>query len=408
MVGTALGGFRRLARALALLAAGVLLASCSDLPAKPLPLVTAAGTVLDREGSPLGGFRLDFIPTGLKPHEPVPAAPQSGRAYTDGAGAFSVTLYTGDYDVFLEPIFPGEYGGALVHGVRISAARPRFDYRFAGVRLGGEIRGPGGVPLTGARVRAYQLGGDYDSRSAESADGRYAMVMPPGVWDIFAIPPYSLEGLPTLGLGLVQVGADTTIDISLTGEAVTATVTGQSALPVSGAQVSLSATSADCSGTTVSDGTALLHVPAGDYHGYLRPPSGQSYIATRSFPVSVTGPMALALDLWGVVWTGQVTYTGSGLLAAGAPVSASSMSSYSSYAYATTGAAGTFHLVLVPGNVYALRIGALEVGWFGAAGDTTLDFSVDSAAVWSSNGGASAAAGRRVTFSPSTRRPRPR
>lgn len=382
MAGRRLRSWPRTLAAAAFLAGA---ASCSDLPTKPVPLVSVAGTVWGREGMPLNAMVLVFRPSGLSPYEAPPPPPRSGETFTNADGVFAISLYAGEYDVQIFPLSSqGEYGRAAAGGVRISPERPRFDYRYTGARVQGAIRGPGGIPVSGASVGGYRVDAAFEFRETESTNGQYSMVLTPGDWDMHVDAPSSPQGLPNIYLGVTHIAADTTIDISLAGEPVTATVTGPGVQPVAGAVLYLRSSFAYCYGTSASDGTALLYLPVGNYRGTVYP--SQGYLASRNFAASVTGPTSLNLDLSGVDWTGTVRYAGSGLPAAGARVDASSVSGPGSRAYVTVDASGTFHLVVVPGAVYDLGIGRLDVGWFGAAADTTFDLSVDSTAVWGPGG----------------------
>jgi hypothetical protein len=374
------------ASALAVWALLLAVSSCSDLPAKPVPLVQVHGVVTNRDGTPVGWTWVVFIPSWLKPGDREPSPPEMAQVRADFDGSYSAPLYAGEYNVTVAPSAPIGLGQVMVPGVRVSPERPRFDYRYTGLLLEGEVTGRDGAPLLGADVRAYRLQ-DYQFREAISANGHYSMLVSTGSWVIDVNPPSTWPGLPSITLPAVMVTRDTTVDIALNGEPVTITVTGPGASAVPGAIVSLTGTNARCAGTCASDGTVLLYAPPGDYSGAVSPPSAESFLATRTFVTSITGPTALALDLSGVEWTGTALYSGSGLPAAGARLYARSVVSPLSTALVTLGAGGEFRLVVPAGTIYDLELGYLDLGWVGAGSDSSLAFVVDSTAVWQYPGG---------------------
>lgn len=372
----------KLALGAVLLAAG----SCSDLPAKPVPLVQVHGVVTNRDGSPLRSMLVQFMPTWLTTSFDLPPPPEAALVRTDSDGGYATTLYAGEYNVTVGPVNANGLGQVTIPGVRITPARPRFDYHYTGALLQGTVAGPGGTPLTGAIIAGYRSDPHWEVRETGSVNGHYSMLLTPGTWDLTVRAPANPPGLPSLALAPLAVAGDTTVDLSLDGEPVTITVTGPGASAVPGATVSFSGATASGGGTAGSDGTLLAYLPRGDYVGYVTPPSAEAFLAWRKFVASITGPADLHLDLSGTEWTGTVVYAGSGLPATGAPLSAGAVVGPAAYARATVGVGGEFRLVVPPGAIYDLRLGSVDLGWFGAAADSTLAFMADSAAVWSSDG----------------------
>ena len=357
--------------------AGVL--SCSEIPTAPrLGSVTVSGRITDRDGPPIAGLRVVFETVGL-------VTPTQTVKTTDADGRFGIKLAEGVYRVRLVPAFGTGYPEATLNEMKIGAAGATIDYRYTGVRVSGNITGPNSTTLPDAVVSTFGLsGGEYYYATGLNAAGSYSMLIPAGVYDFNASSGGYDSGLPHIQSSNVPVASDTTINFSLTGFAVTATMTVGGGAPMMGAFFQAAGPSADAAARTGLDGTATLYLPAGNYT--LRAaPYPQNIAGPRTITRSIQGDDAVTFDFSGVRWDVTIRRLANNTALSGAwaffrdPVNNEGVS-------ITTDPFGRGSCLVRPGTRYDLTITWTEGNYsygealfsnLSSAADTTLDFSVN-------------------------------
>src|SRR4029077_6049607 len=65
-----------------------------------------------------------------------------------------------------------------------------------GGQIAGQVTGPGGVPLDGARVYVYDANGNYLASAYTSDDGRYTTTpgIPAGSYHVYFVQPSNIPG----------------------------------------------------------------------------------------------------------------------------------------------------------------------------------------------------------------------
>ena len=153
------------------------------------PLLKVSGVVVQEQDvggvlAPVAGASVTFTD-----HAPaIPDRVQTIAAHTDTNGAFtSPGLPSSSWDALVQP--PNGLP-PLRQSNAVSAATQGLELRLPRVRDLSRVSGTlsaGGVPLDGARVVAVDLAGEPISVPATSADGGFALLLPPGP------PPFRLE-----------------------------------------------------------------------------------------------------------------------------------------------------------------------------------------------------------------------
>jgi len=365
--------------AVALLFAVVTTVSCSDMATKPMTPVHVSGVILDRDGAPLGGTRIEFS------HQYDPKNPYSYYSYstmTNASGAYSVDLLPGGHWVYVSP--PDESGYPWLSFVKDFSGRTgTFDYRFAGFKVSGTVTTPGGALLTQGYVYAQANAG---SVSATIRGGSFNLILPAGTYD-FRVDSYGTVGIPSVTVHGVAVAADTTVSIALDGNLIRGTVRGPAGKVLGGAWVRASALDAQVSSVTLVDGSYAMYLPPLDYLVTVTPGPLDSYIAPLGSSIqSIVGPQTIDFDLSGVEWTGVVRLAASGVPLAGARVSASGGGLSYGYAQCITDGLGRFRLVLRPYGIYDLFVqsqvpsATRRLEGLQAVNDSTLDITVNPSA----------------------------
>jgi len=350
--------------------------SCSDMATKPIIPVRVTGIILDRDGAPLPGTRLEFA------HRYSPGDPYSYYFYTastNASGTYSVDLIPGGYWVYVAP--PDQSGYSPTGLVADFSGRAGIlDYRFTGFKISGTVATPGGGVLSQGSVYAQGSGG---SGGADIRGGAFTLILPAGTYD-FRLDAYTAVGIPGVTVHNVVVAADTALSFTLDGNLIRGTVRGPGGIPLGAARVRADAPDARATAITLVDGTYAMYLPSMDYLVTVTPGPQNSYIASLGpSSQSITGPQTIDFDLAGVEWTGIVRLAPSGNPLPGASVYASGGGVAYGYAYSITDGLGRFRLVLRPYGIYDLQIQSQFPAAMGrieglqAVNDSTLDITVD-------------------------------
>ena len=357
--------------------AGVL--SCSEIPTAPrLGSVLVSGRITDRDGPPIPGLRvaLESQPNGL-------GIPTQTVKTTDADGRYSMKLAEGVYRVRLEPAFGAGYPGVTLNEIKIGASGATIDYRYTGVRVSGSVTGPNATSLPDAIVSTFGLsGGEYFYASGVNTGGSYSMLIPSGVYEFYASSGGYDSGLPQIHSSNVPVASDTTIDFSLTGFAVTATMLVGGGAPMMGAIFQATGSAADAVTRTGLDGTATLYLPAGSYT--LRAsPYPQNIAGPRTVTRTIQGDDALTFDFSGPRWDVTIRRASDDTALAGAWAFFRD-AGHNEGVSVTTDSFGRASCLMRPGTPYDLTIVWPQGNTYGealfsnlsSAADTTFDFSV--------------------------------
>jgi hypothetical protein len=289
-------------------------------------------------------------------------------------------LAEGTYRVILGSGDSG-YPNVTLDHVVVGASGATINYRYQGIRVSGSVAGPSGQPLTAAQVMAYPMVGGPTSAIGSTVGGRYSLLLPVGVYQFAAWSAGYADGIPRITWGDVAVASDTTIDISLTGFPVTATVTFSGGTPMLGAAVFASSISAQAMGRTGPSGTTTLYLPAGDYR-IQAGPSSPNIVGSKTVDRSITGADAIGFDFSGRKWSMTIRTASDGAPLTGAD--ASLHDGENGQAIAETDNLGRCEFFVQPGVAYYLNVSWWFDGGFrlatipnlSSAADTTFDISV--------------------------------
>ena len=355
-----------------------LILSCSDLPTVPRAgSVTVSGRITDRDGPPLEG-----VYVRLQLETPVSGVPFYHSIQTDADGRYTLKVPEGIYRVQLEPYYAGGYPAVEMRNVKIGPSGATIDHRYTGVRVSGSIVGLNSSPLSGASIGVSGTsGGQYVSASDQSIGGHYSLLIPAGLYEVFAQSESYDNGLPRIRSGQVPVLSDTTIDFALTGFAVRVTASLPAGAPMIGGFVSASSGLVDAAVRTGLDGAGTLYLPAGNYAIRAHPPT-PSIVGPQTVTRLIQADDTVDFAFSGVRWdlTIRRASDGSPLDGVSATVHDTGRNEQAS---ATTNPFGTASCLVRPGTIYDLTIFSWEGGYYEAnfynlssAADTTFEFSV--------------------------------
>jgi hypothetical protein len=211
-------------------------------------------------------------------------------------------------------------------------------------------------------VRALGWSDSVFLLSAESTlrDQRYRLFLPRGEYRFTATPPPSALGLPTTRTDPIMIAADSTIDLSVTGNPVSGSVL-LGAIPLAGATVLAQSGDVSARDTTRSDGSYTLFLPSGNYSFRVYPGREDLYIMPRSYGASISGPQSIPLDLSGTDWTGTVRSATDSTVVPAVDVRAVDSFSFDS-GVSTTDMAGMFHVVLQSGRTFEIQLSSTSSG----------------------------------------------
>lgn len=349
------GGVRGTLRALrraAWVAPLALVLSCADMPTAPRPLVAVSGQILDRDGGPVTSARVWFYAADSLPGFQDYAT----FVITDAAGRFSLSLPSAPFGVSLEPSSESGYPF-----VRLPVWTPRpgastLDYRYSGFRVQGNITGPDGQPVSDSYAYIAPVRG-LGTASSHAFGGHYSLLVPSGTYymDVGPSHYYGNVGLPTKTFATLDVTADTTIDVSLSGAKIDLTITLAGTLPLSGAYVVASAPDLRAAAATDISGTVTLYLPPALYSIDIDPDT-PGVVDPEVFYRTIQADQPLSIDIPSVRWTGVFRR-----LADGSPIVHAWMEVEESGPYSLhraslqTGASGEFQFYVRPGIPYDFR-----------------------------------------------------
>ncbi|MGE5180358.1 MAG: carboxypeptidase-like regulatory domain-containing protein [Bacteroidota bacterium] len=370
---------RRAILILALAGLSMALVSCADMPTAPRATVQVTGTILDRNGT---GIQAAYVWFADKAPHSKGTHPAEFFAVTDLNGAFSASLPEGQYLIVISPPGFSAYAPTFLESQTIGRAGLRLDYRFNWVRVAVHPTISGGQTAKELAVQVYP---DYSLGFIWSQDMRLAgtdreVFVPPGT--------YRMEmALTGTGYGYVyqyrtvQVTADTTMDVSFSGYAVTTHVTGPGGAPVQGGEIYASSDNGVAHARLDANGAAILYLPAGTYR--FSAYAATSNVMGRVLPgVAVNGDASLNFDLSGTKWSGVVRRVSDGAPLGNMGVVAKTSDNHGAYYY--TNSDGAFDLVVQPGRLYTFAVidgqngNVLYRAYSVPAGaDSTFDITVD-------------------------------
>jgi hypothetical protein len=339
--------------AFALLVPLTLVLSCADMPTAPTPTVHLNGSILDKDGQPMGFIALDFWAPGVRippyytvPDSIPPGEPSFYRTITRPDGTFDLWLPARNYDVEVIPWDGSGYSRAWIVSVPVVPEEPRWDYRYTWPRVTVRTIQPDGSVIANSRVvfSAWDPLPYSTTIARPDSDGLKA-VLPPGPFSLI-VRPGGLEAGYLEYYTTLTVARDTTITVTAGGNTVNARVLGQNGDPLSGAGVYTQGGSESAVSISGTDGIAVFHLPSAGYSFSVYP--SETYIASRQFPTrSIMGPETFDLDVSGTAWSGTVRRAGDGAPLSGIRVATFARASNSSRAYIESDAAGAFHLIVM-------------------------------------------------------------
>lgn len=169
-----------------------------------------SGAIRDGAGAPVAGTRLSFDRESDAVR--VPAA--ENRTLADGT--YRTRVAPGLYQVLVVPPVGGRLAAKRVSGVDLSSSATLDVTLDAGLQVNGIVLDSLGRPLVGADWDVTDLGtglGVPTPGDNTDADGRFALVLPPGLYRLTLTPPPG-SGLPVREITDVRVTRDTTVDWS--------------------------------------------------------------------------------------------------------------------------------------------------------------------------------------------------
>jgi hypothetical protein len=291
-----------------------LLVSCSKTNDN-LVLVPVDGVVLHRDGEPLAGATVSFFgPTvretiPLAPPASSPLAPEirgAGRgiiydnppvATTDAQGRFRIVIAEGRYEVWIG----GDAGSGVMsqHAQDVTVRTPRvtLDLRYQGYRVSGRVVGPGGAAVVYGRVF---VGNSGNGTISQILNGGFSFLLPSDTYQFIAKPDPANSGVPMVTYPGIAVHADTVIDLSVDGHAVSGVVTGPGGIPLVLAGVFAQNLTVSAYSATGSQGEYRVYLPTGDYAFIVIPDPHLDTLSTRDFGViTIDAPRTLDFDLPG-------------------------------------------------------------------------------------------------------------
>jgi hypothetical protein len=361
----------------------LLMASCADIPSKPVPLVHVTGTVTDRDGTPLDGASLEFRPRAY-----APPPPARNFAETDSTGAFAIDLYEARYEVRLAVWNALGIRAGRTFEVRIDPSHARLDYRYSDYWIvRGQIIDPTGSPLSEGNLYAYRTqpsSGEYGEARFDSSG--FTILLPGGRYEVYA-SARSGTGFPNVRLTGVWVASDTTWEIRMTGDPLTGVVTGPRGDPLIGVLLYADGDEVSCSARTDAAGAYRMYLPPGAYALRLPASAAPGSVDPPDLPyLAVSGPASYDISVTGMTWSGIVRLSGSGDPVPGAALAATRTGTYNSYPRDTADALGRFEFVVQPGRAYTVKVfeasGVSRARTWSpviAGGDSTFDLQVDPA-----------------------------
>lgn len=277
----------------------MLVASCSPAPPRRASLVDVQGTVSLRNESPLAGVRIYFFtfsdPRAISPTAPAraPATPPL-LPYTisDSLGKFRLRLPEGRWNVWIGG--QDESGVMRQHVATADLHLPStsLELQYLGYRVSGHLIGPGNTTLGDGSL---SITSGTNSMHLSVPSSGYRLLLPSAPLDILAIPGPE-DGFPQVRYDSLLVSSDTTIDLSLDGNAVSGRATGPGGIPLYGGWIAASSANASANSTFTVDGSYRMYLPTGTY--VLTLYTGGRGNGTHVYdPILIDSPRTLDFDL---------------------------------------------------------------------------------------------------------------
>ena len=285
-----------------------------------------------------------------------PQAQTGGRIQTDAEGRYRIALVPGAYDVTVNPQSGSPLVSARAERTNVFADAV-LDFKLErGSTLSGRILGPDGQPVPEVNVNAYDPRTSANSGARTGPDGKYALVLKNGDYDLNVNPPPA-SLFVSRRLSDVKVGGDQTLDIKLErGVLLSGHVTGPDAKPAQNVYVNAWNPQAQTGGgaQTDADGGYRITLTPGVYSVNLGPPPGTAFAGQYLENLEIFKDRVLDAKLEkGFVLSGTVQDK------LGRPVSNASVNAYSSQINfgggGVTGPDGHYRIVLKLG-VYEVAV----------------------------------------------------
>ena len=347
---------------------------------------TIAGTISAEGGAPIQGVSVSAFDAARSANDPWIASTSSdssGNYVLGPLAAGSYKLQFRSYGLpYLTEWWDGEASFAAADPIAVAAGdhlTGKDALLVAGATISGTITTPGGIPLQGASVNAYDAAGSTYAApvayASSATDGSYSLTaLPAGSYKLRIQAPSNSDWLSewfnnagtfetatSLPVALGQTLSGKDVELSL-GSSIAGTVTAAGGGPLTGIRVSASGTSYASAQTDAGGHYTLRGLGAGSYT--LRFEDQQGLYVSEWWNDKVAYPpdtiiVGVAQDLTGYdaalalggSISGTVTGAGAGGLA-GISVSANGSSVNVS---ATTDANGHFRAAGLPAGSYKVR-----------------------------------------------------
>jgi len=237
------------------------------------------GFVRGPSGEAVANVDLDFTDEATGERVPTPGD-QSG-----GSGAYRVVVRPGTYSVAFNPPPNLRLAAWQETGVVISGATTLDVQLETGFVVSGIVRDASGAPVAGADLDVDDTATGrrlWIADDTTAPDGRYAIIVPPGDFEVLVDPPLGAEMVSAIVRG-VAVSADLALaDVVLArGVRVGAQVIGPDGFPFAGAKVLVREAPSSLrypTPTAIADsaGALVFRVPAGAYDVIVAPPLGSA------------------------------------------------------------------------------------------------------------------------------------
>ena len=282
---------------------GVTISQNKDLGTEQMEAaVLLSGVVHDHLGLPLEGAKLKCydVTTAGTPRQ------AAANDRTDAAGAFSIYLPVGTYDVNVEP--PSGVNELVGHlnSIAVGPADVGTVTLAAGFPVSGRVVGPGSVPVEHANVNVVDSAtrvAQHIANDATGADGRFTVVLPAGTFDFqYALP--ACGGLAPAEQADRVIAGTTTLPTlaAVVGVHLTGSVVDTGSLPVPSVDLDLyTAGTANKLYTpndrTAADGTYDVLIPPGSWDVRFIPSSLTRLRPAERLSTLVSTSLALPLTV---------------------------------------------------------------------------------------------------------------
>ncbi len=185
--------------------------------------VLLTGTVEDQNGIGISGVQINFVDTCTA------VLVGSTGNITSATGTFSATVNAGTYDLELHPPIGTLHAAYRILNYDLTTSKSLGIVKLAdGVTVSGTVTDSTGTPVSAVYMHPFLPNGGsrvYTVRSTTDISGNYAVVVPPGTYDLRYGPhsgtPYLAQVVPAVSI----TGAVTLPTVALqTGFAVSGTV----------------------------------------------------------------------------------------------------------------------------------------------------------------------------------------